>query len=72
MTSPSKAEQLRAHAVQREWRASDSHDPQVKAQFIDLASQWRHLAAQVESIARAQRDWYSPKKESTRGMQFPP
>jgi hypothetical protein len=47
----SKAEQFRANADECERRASHSHDPRVKAQFIDLASHWRHLAGLVESLA---------------------
>jgi hypothetical protein len=48
---PSRAEQFRANADECERRAINSRDPQPKAQFMDLASHWRHLAGQVESIA---------------------
>jgi hypothetical protein len=51
MTSPPKAEQFRANADKCERRAINSRDPQLKAQFMDLASHWRHLAGQIESIA---------------------
>ena len=49
--SPPKAEQFRAHADECERRASHSRDPQLKAQFMELASDWRQLAKQVERIA---------------------
>jgi hypothetical protein len=47
----SRAERFRANADECDRLASQSLDPRVKAQFTDLASDWRHLAEQVESIA---------------------
>jgi seryl-tRNA synthetase len=47
----SRAEQFRANADECERRASHLYDARVKAQFMELASQWRRLAGQVESIA---------------------
>jgi hypothetical protein len=47
----SKAEQFRANADECERRASHSRDPRVKAQFMDLAGQWRRLAGRVENLA---------------------
>jgi hypothetical protein len=47
----SRAEQFCAKADECERRAAHSRDPRVKAQFMDLASQWRQLAEQVEIIA---------------------
>jgi len=48
---PSNIERFRANADECERRASQSRDPQLKAQFMELAADWRHLAEQVESIA---------------------
>jgi hypothetical protein len=52
MTShQSRAERFRAKADERERQASHSRDYRVKAQFLDSASHWRHLAGQAQSIA---------------------
>ena len=47
----SRAERFRANAVECERQAVRSPDARLKAQFTDLASQWRYLAEQVERIA---------------------
>jgi hypothetical protein len=41
-----KAEEYRARAAECELRADQVHDWEVKEQFLELARQWRHMAAQ--------------------------
>jgi len=42
------AEDYRARAAQCERMAERNRDPTLKAQYLELASQWRDLAQQVE------------------------
>ena len=61
MTSrPSKAERFRANAGECERRAINSRDPLLKAQFMELANDWRHLAEHVERIAHARQSARKP------------
>jgi len=42
------AEEYRARAAQCERMAERNRDPTLKAQYLELARQWRDLAQQVE------------------------
>jgi hypothetical protein len=47
-----KVEDYRARAHECELRADQVHDPEAKQQLLELARQWRHMAAQwVELLA---------------------
>lgn len=48
-------EDYRARAAQCERMAERNHDPTLKAQYLELARQWRDLAHQVEKDARMNR-----------------
>lgn len=40
-----RPDDYRARADECEWEASATRDSRIKAQFLDLARQWRELAA---------------------------
>jgi hypothetical protein len=50
-----KVEDYRARAHECELRADQVHDPEVKQQFLELARQWRHMAAQWAELLTERR-----------------
>jgi hypothetical protein len=47
-----KAEEYRANAAECDKRAAVARDREVKAQFEELARQWRMMAEQAERMLR--------------------
>jgi hypothetical protein len=56
MPKRAKSDQFRANADECERQARRARDPQVIAQFRDLAKRWRDLAAQVEQLGKGDTD----------------
>jgi hypothetical protein len=51
----SKAEQYRARATACDDRAEQISDATVRAEFRQMARQWRHMAEQIEQLERERR-----------------
>jgi hypothetical protein len=51
----SRAEDYRARAGECDHRAECVNDPVVKAEFSEMAQQWRHMAEQIEQLERERR-----------------